>query len=687
MDKNLAKKRIEKLKATIFHHRYLYHVLDKPEISDAALDSLKNELFDLEQKYPELITPDSPTQRVGGEPLEKFEKVAHIEPMLSLNDVFSEEDVKDWLKRISKLMEGHKAVFFCELKVDGLAFELIYKKGILEIGSTRGDGIVGEKVTENLKTINSIPLKIREKESVLKDLKKMKLSQSLEDLINIIYEQDIVIRGEVFISKDDFEKLNKEQRRKELQEYANPRNVAAGSIRQLDPSIAASRRLDSFAYDLVTDLGAATHEQKHELLKILGFKTNSYDKKCESLEEVFSFYKKIEMIRDSLYYEIDGVIATVNDNKTFKKLGVIGKAPRGSIAYKFPLKEATSMVEDIKIQIGRTGVLTPVAHLKPVKIGGVTVTRATLHNRDEIERLGLKIGDTVIIGRAGDVIPDVIKVIPQARTGGEKNFIFPKKCPACDSDIEKIKKEATIFRCPNKKCPDRKREHFSYFVSKKGFDFSGLGKRIIEKMIDHKIVSSPADLFFIKKEDLLSLEGFQEKLINNIMEAINQKKKVKFEKLICALGIENVGEETAFLLKKNFRGLDEIGRASLEELIEIKDIGEVTARNIHQWFRDMENIILLERLKKAGVEIIREPRKQKDLLEGKTFVLTGSLNSFTRDEARGKIMALGGKVSDVVSSKIDFIVVGKDPGSKAVKAGKLKIKKLNEEKFKNIIKG
>ncbi len=686
MDKELAKKRIEKLKTIIDRHRYLYHVLDKPEMSDAALDSLKNELFYLEQEHPELITPDSPTQRVGGEPLEKFEKVSHVEPMLSLNDAFSGDDIRDWLKRISKLTDERNLDFFCELKVDGLAFELVYKKGFLEVGSTRGDGMVGEKVTENLKTIDSIPLKIREKEETLKDLKKINLDRSLDDLADIIYDQELVVRGEVFISKNDFEKLNKGQKKKGLQEYANPRNVAAGSIRQLDPNIAASRKLDSFTYDLVTDLGATTHEQKHKILKILGFKVNTYDESCKNLEEVFIFYEKIEKIRDSLYYEIDGVIATVNDNKIFKSLGVVGKAPRGSIAYKFPLKEATSVVENIKIQIGRTGVLTPVAHLRPVKIGGVTVTRATLHNRDEIERLDLKIGDTVIVGRAGDVIPDVIKVITEARMGNENKFIFPKKCPSCDSDIEEVKKDATIFRCPNKKCPDRKREHFSYFVSRKGFDFSGLGKRIIDKMIDQGIVSSPADLFFLKKEDLLSLEGFQEKLANNIIEAINQKKKVKLEKLLCALGIENVGEEAALLLKKNFKTLDKIKDASLEELINIKDIGEITANNIHKWFQDRGNVILIERLKESGVEVIKELRIQKNTLEGKRFVLTGSLNSLTRDEAREKVISLGGVVSESVSSGTDFIVVGKDPGSKISKAKKIKVKELKEEDFKEMIK-
>ena len=413
MNKQEAKKRIEKLKKVINHHRYLYHVLDKQEISDSALDSLKKELFDLEQKFPELITLDSPTQRIGGKPLEKFEKVKHAQPMLSFNDAFSEQDMEDWMKRISKLLfknlpanrQGKSKIdFFCELKIDGLAIELIYRKGVLKTGSTRGDGTVGEDITQNLKTIEAIPLKIRKSEQA-------------------------VVRGEVFIPKKVFEKFK--------DKYANPRNLAAGSVRQLDPKITASRKLDSFIYDLISDQ-IETHKEKHKILKQLGFKINPYNRYCKSLSEVFKFHNHIQKIREKIPYEIDGIVVIVNSNKIFEKLGTIGKAPRGAIAFKFPGKQITTQVEDIKVQIGRTGTLTPVAHLKPVGLGGVIVSRATLHNEDEIKRLGVKIGDTVIVSRAGDVIPDIIKVLPDLRTGKEKEFKMPNQCPVCGGKVKRL---------------------------------------------------------------------------------------------------------------------------------------------------------------------------------------------------------------------------------------------------------
>jgi len=685
MKKEEIKKRIEKLREAINHHRYLYHVLDRQEISSSALDSLKDELFKLEKQYPEFIVSDSPTQRIGSEPLEKFKKTKHSEPMLSLNDVFSESDIKDWIKRISKLLHNQENFdFFCELKIDGLAFELVYEKGILVTGSTRGDGIIGEDVTENIKTINAIPLSLRKKEEILFDLEKSNLNYK-KDLINSAYNSKIIVRGEAFVSKNDFNKLNKIQKEKDLPLYANPRNVAAGSIRQLDSKITASRNLNCFIYDLITDFEIKTHQEKHKLLQIMGFKVNLYDKYCRNIEEVFSFYEKIKKIRENLSYEIDGVIITINDNKIFKKLGVVGKAPRGSVAYKFPLQEATTIIEDIKIQIGRTGVLTPVAYLKPVELAGITVTRATLHNEDEIKRLGIKVGDTVIVGRAGDVIPDIIKVIVEARTGNEKNFIFPKKCPSCNSNLEKIKKGAIIYKCLNKDCPDRKREHFSYFVSKKAFDFSGLGEKIIKKLIEKSVISSPADIFFITKEDLLSLEGFKDKLANNIINAINEKKEISFEKLICSFGIENVGEETAFLLKKNFKSLGDLQNTSLEDLISIKDIGEITTQNIYNWFRKDENIKFIEKLKEAGVKIIKEEEFVDKKLKDKFFVLTGSLNSFTRDNLKRKIESLGGHVLESVSSKINFIIIGNNPGLKLKKARELKIKELTEKDFKELI--
>ena len=415
MNKQEAKNRIEKLREVINHHRYLYHVLDKQEISDSALDSLKKELFDLETEFPDLITPDSPTQRIGGKPLKEFKKIKHSQRMTSFNDAFSKEDMEDWQERFIKLLpesEKNKVDYYCELKIDGLAIELIYKDGVLQTGSTRGDGNVGEDITQNLKTVEAIPLTIDDK-------------------------REIIVRGEVFVTKKEFERMNKEQQAKGLPVYANPRNIAAGSVRQLDPKITSARKLDSFAYELLTDFGQITHENKHKILKDLGFKTNKHNKYCKSLNEVLHFREQWIKEREKLDYEIDGVVVLVNNNEIFEKLGIVGKAPRAGIAFKFPQSQSTTKVVDIKVQVGRTGAMTPVAVLEPVQVTGITITRATLHNEDEIKRLGLKIGDTVIVGRAGDVIPDIIKVLPELRTGKEKTFKMPEKCPSCGTKLIK----------------------------------------------------------------------------------------------------------------------------------------------------------------------------------------------------------------------------------------------------------
>jgi DNA ligase (NAD+) len=666
MSKKEAQKRIEKLKELINYHRYLYHVLDKQEISPEALDSLKKELFDLEQKYPEFITPDSPTQRVGGKPLEKFEKVRHPTPMLSFNDAFSEKDIEDWLERISKLLkkeEREKIDFYCEPKIDGLAIELIYENNILKVGSTRGDGLIGEDITQNLKTIEAIPLKLREIKEKL--------------------PKTIVVRGEVFISKKEFERVNKEQKKKGLPTYANPRNLAAGSVRQLDPKITASRNLDSFCYDLISDLGQKTHQKEHEILKELGFKTNPYNKYCQNLKEIFEFHKEIQKKREELPYEIDGIVVTINDNKIFEKLGVVGKAPRGAIAFKFPLKQATTIVEDIKVQVGRTGALTPVAYLKPVKVGGVTISRATLHNEDEIKRLGVKIGDTVIVGRAGDVIPDIIKVLPELRTDKEREFKMPKKCPACGQKVLKSKGEV-VLRCQNPDCFARKREYFYHFIQKGAFDIVGLGAKIVDRLIEEGLVEDPADLFLLKEGDLIPLERFAEKSAKNLIEAIQSKKEITLAKFIFALGIRGVGEETAQDLANHFGSLEKLKKATKEELQEILDIGPVVAGSIFNWFREKKNLEFLKKLKKVGIEIESLKPKVKRL-KGKTFVLTGTLETLTREEAKEKIRELGGKVSSSVSKKTDYLVLGKEPGSKYEKAKKLGIKIIDEKQFLKIL--
>ena len=667
MNEKEIKNRIEKLKKTINYHRYLYHVLDKQEISDAALDSLKKELFDLEQTYPDLITPDSPTQRVGGEPLKEFKKVSHPERMESLNDSFSKEDIKDWLERISKLLtkeERNKIDFYCELKIDGLAIELIYENGLLKTGSTRGDGMVGEDITQNLKTVEAIPL----------------------SLVTTQYKLPtrLVVRGEVFISKKEFNAINKSQKEKGLPTYANPRNIAAGSVRQLDPKVTALRRLDSFAYELLTDLSQKTHEQKHEILKSLGFKTNSHNKYCKSIEDVFSFYEKCGKLREKLDYEVDGMVVIINNNEIFEKLGTVGKAPRGAIAFKFAQSQATTIIEDIKIQVGRTGSITPVAILKPVRVSGVTITRATLHNEDEVKRLGLKIGDTVIVARAGDVIPDIIKVLPELRTGKEKNFSMPKICPSCKNKLEKSQTEA-LLRCPNQKCFARKRRNFYHFVSRSAFNIEGLGPKIINRLLDEGLVQDPSDIFLLTEGDINHLERFGEKSAENLIDSIKEKKVIILPRFIYSLGINNVGEETAIDLANNFSSIKNLRNVKLQDLELILNIGPVVAKSIYEWFNDKDNEVFLEKLLKSGIRIKNIGRKNKGKLSGKTFIFTGVLNSIERNLAKEKVRNLGGKTTESVSNKVDFVVAGENPGSKLDKAQKIGVKVINEKEFSKLI--
>jgi DNA ligase (NAD+) len=689
MTKKEAKERIEKLKKAIEHYRYLYHVLDKEEISSSALDSLKKELFDLEQKFPEFITPDSPTQRVGGKPLEKFEKVKHPTPMLSLNDAFSEEDLKDWFERNAKLLDKkdiEKIDYYCEPKLDGLAIELIYKDGILTVGSTRGDGVVGENVTQNLKTIESLPLRLRDIEEVCQDLEKEGEEELAKEIRKRGLKGEIVVRGEAIITKKNFEIVNKEQEDLGLPTFANPRNLAAGSIRQLDPKITAKRRLDISVYDLVSDLGQKTHFQEHKILHALGFKTNNkYSRYCKTLKEVIDFREYWLKNREKLPYEIDGIVVQINDNEIFKKLGVVGKAPRGAIAFKFPLKQATTKLIDVQFQVGRTGSITPVAILEPVEVGGVKISRATLHNEDEIKRLGVKIGDTVIVGRAGDVIPDIVKVLPELRTGKEKEIVFPKKCPICNTKLQKPEGEV-VWRCENLDCPGRKREFFYHFVSKGAFDIQGLGPKIIDRLLDEGLIQDPADLFDLKEGDLLPLERFGEKSAKNLILAIQSRKKIDLARFIFALGIRNVGEQTARDLANYFLSLENLQKASFEELQKVKEIGPVVAKSIFDYFRDKRNLKFIEKLKNYGVEIESPAKSQRSTrLKGLIFVFTGTLKSMTREKAKQKVLEFGGEVSDTVSKKVSFLVLGEDPGSKLEKAKKIGIKILSEEEFLKMI--
>jgi DNA ligase (NAD+) len=685
MEKKDAKERIEKLKKLIEKYRYSRHVLDKELVPIEVEDSLKKELFDLEQKFPEFITPDSPTQRVGGKVLEKFEKVKHPAPMLSLNDAFSEKDMEDWIERISKLLtkeEIEKLDFYCEPKLDGLAIELIYKDGIFSIGATRGDGIFGENVTQNLKMIESVPLKLRDVEEVAADLEN-EGEKEIADFIRKNGLKEVVVRGEAIITKKNFELVNKEQEKLGEAKFANPRNLAAGSIRQLDPKITAKRRLDVNAYDLITDLGQKTHEQEHKILHALGFKTNNkYSKYCKNLKEVIEFRNYWLQHREKLPYEIDGIVVQVNDNRIFQKLGIVGKAPRGAIAFKFPLKQSTTILKDVQFQVGRTGAVTPVAILEPVDVGGVTITRATLHNEDMIKKLGVKIGDTVVVGRAGDVIPEVVQALPELRTGEEKEIKFPRNCPVCGQKLEKPKGEA-IWRCKNPKCPAKERRYFYHFVN--SFEIMGLGPKIVDRLLDEGLIEDPADLFTLKEGDISVLERFGEKSAKNLITSIQSKKEITLPRFIYALGIRNVGEETAQDLAEHFGSIEKLKRASLEELQKVKDIGPVVAKSIYDFFREKRNLDFIEKLKKVGIKIVEEKPK-KQTLKGLTFVFTGGLESMSREEAKKKVRELGGNVSESVSKRVNYVVVGKEPGSKLEKAKKLGIKTITEKEFIELLK-
>lgn len=677
MDKKQAKERIEKLKKSIDKYRYAYHVENKSFISDEALDTLKKELFDLESQFPDLITTDSPTQRVAGEPLKEFKKVRHEKPMISLNDAFSEEDMHDWIKRLENYFGREiKKDFYCEHKIDGLAIELVYENGVFVQGSTRGDGAIGEDITQNLKTVEAIPLKLelRSKNHELR------------------IPKHLVVRGEVFLSRKEFERLNKELAKKGEKTYANPRNLAAGTVRQLDPKITASRKLDSFEYAIVSDVDQKTHEEEHKLLHSWGFKTNPHNKLIHSLEDVFKFHKEVGNRREKLDYEIDGIVVIVNDNKTFETGGVIGKAPRGAVAYKFSPKEATTVVENIKVQVGRTGVLTPVAVLKPAQVGGITITHATLHNYDEIQRLGIKIGDTVIISRAGDVIPQINKVLKELRTGKEKEFHMPQTCPV---DGSKVIKDGVAYKCSNKNCGARHREFLYHFVAVFGMD--GIGPKIVDRFLDEGLIGDAADIFTLQRGDIAALERFGEKSAENIVNEIETRKKIPIERFLGALGILHVGEETARLLAQKALSINSkisspkdissiFEYLTLEQLQEIPDIGPAVAQSIYDYFQDKRYQGLIKKLDKVGVVLETggvKPKSQK--LKGQIFVLTGTLESLERDEAKGKIRSLGGEVSESVSKKTTYVVSGSEPGSKLDKAQEIGVKIIEEKEFLKLI--
>lgn len=654
-----AKKRIEQLRDLLNQYSYEYYVLDQPSVDDAVYDSLNNELKDIENVYPELITPDSPTQRVGGKAQKRFEKVRHVSQMLSLTDVFDFEEILDWEKRIVKLSGKNNLDYFCELKIDGLSIMLTYENGLFIQGATRGDGITGENVTQNLKTIPSIPLRLRKKSP-----------------------NRLNVRGEIFMSKKAFEKVNAEQKEKGLQTYANPRNLSAGSVRQLDPNVTASRSLDSYIYDIYTDLGLKTHKEKHKYLADTGFRTSKYVKYCRNIEEVIEYCKYWEDKRNDLDFQVDGLVINVNNNTIFEALGSVGKAPRGSVAYKFAAEQVTTKILDIRVNIGRTGAVTPFAVMEPVRVAGSTVSRATLHNEDEIKRKDVRIGDTVVLQKAGDIIPEVVRPLAELRTGKEKIFKMPKVCPICGSKIVKPAGEA-IARCSNENCYAVEREQLIHFASKDAFDIDGLGEKIIEQLLIEGIISDAADFFALKEGDLIPLERFADKSAQNLVEAIQSKKEVTLPRFLYGLGIRHVGAVTASLLAGYFHNLENLKKASEEILSEVEGIGDVVAESIYNWFRENRNLKLLDKLKSLGVGY--KEIKIKNKLNGLTFVITGSLSEMSREEAEEKIRLLGGKASGSVSKSTNFVVVGENPGSKLTKAETLGIKTISEQELMKMI--
>ncbi|HUU41298.1 MAG TPA: NAD-dependent DNA ligase LigA [Desulfatiglandales bacterium] len=667
-DKKNDKARIQELRERINYHNHLYYVLDNPEISDAEYDRLFDELSELENKYPELVTPDSPTQRVGATPLEKFNTVRHSLPMLSLNKATSEAEFMDFHRRVLDLsgLSDKEIKYTVEPKFDGLAVELVYNKGIFTLGSTRGDGLVGEDVTLNLRTINSIPMK----------------------LIGKHHPDIIEVRGEVIINKDDFSRLNKAREEMEEPLFANPRNAAAGSVRQLDPKITSARPLSIFVYGTgrIEEKRVTNHWDSLLYLKQLGFKVSHYVKLCDDVEQIKTYYQEILGIRNDLPYEIDGIVIKVNEFRVQEKLGELSRSPRWAIAWKFPAQQEHTTVRDIIVSVGRTGALTPVALLEPVRVGGVEVSRATLHNEDEIKKKDVRIGDTVVIQRAGDVIPEVVKVITSNRTGRERKFTMPDMCPVCGSKAVRPEGEA-IHRCTGIACPAQIKENLAHFVSKGAMDMDGLGYKLLEQMVDKDIIKDQADLYFLKKEDIMKMDRMGDKLAENILNAIEQSKNPTLANLIYALGIRNVGYHLAGVLAKHFKSIDNISRQSIEDLTMIHEIGPVVAQSIYNFFHNPKNLHIMEKLQKGELKFpVEEAPEKETILSGKTFVLTGGMDSFTRDEARKIIEGLGGRVSSSVSKKTDFVVAGKDPGLKYDESLRLGIKILNENDFKKIVK-
>lgn len=673
------KQKIEKLKHDIQHHDFLYYVKEQPEISDYEYDKLYKELKSLEEEYPQFVTPDSPTQRVSGEPVKEFKSVHHTYPMLSLENTYSQQEIVAWYERILKLIPADKLEFLIEPKIDGLSCAIHYKNGNFLLAATRGDGIIGEDVTLNVKTIRSIPL-------------------SLFTTHHLPIPDFLEVRGEVFINKEDFRKLNSYLQAKKSLTFVNPRNAASGSLRQKDPKITASRPLRFFvhSYGTVEEKGSllknrfTTDTEFLDFCKKIGLPVIENFTLCKTIDEVIKTCLKWQEKRDSLSYEIDGMVIKINNLELREKIGSTMKSPRWAIAYKFPARQATTVLKNVVMQVGRTGIITPVAELNPVECGGVTISRATLHNFDEISRLGIKIGDTVIVERAGEVIPKIVKVIETKRTGDEKNIKIPTLCPQCNTKIVKEKEDEVAYRCPNPFCPAQIVRSIVHFAKREAMNIEGLGDSVAEQLVEKGLVKQVSDIYYLKKDELLNLDLFKDKKTDNLLNAIENSKRQPLSKLIYALGIRNVGEKASLTLAKKYLNIDKLITATVDELTQINEIGPVIAESVVNFFSNKRNIQIIEKMKSANVNMT-EPQTNNDgqlphIFNGKSIVFTGELDTMTRSEAEKIVFNMGGNPTSSVSKNTDFVVVGSNPGSKFDKAKKLGVKILTEQEFLKLIK-
>jgi|DewCreStandDraft_4_1066084.scaffolds.fasta_scaffold03295_15 DNA ligase (NAD+) len=657
------KLKVDKLRKEIEYHNQKYYVDAEPEISDYDYDMLMKELIELEEKYPELKTPDSPTQRVGGEPLKEFKTVTHSVPMLSLDNTYSEEDLLEFDKRVRKVTD--KYTYTVELKIDGVAIALKYKNSLLDIAITRGDGERGDDVTANIKTIRQLPLRIDN---------------------NDMFFKNFEVRGEVFLSKKQFEIINEEREKEGEPLFANPRNATAGSLKLLDPKLVAKRKLNILVYYLINakNYGINTQFEALEKLKNMGFPVSEYNKKVDSIKGVIDYCNFWEKKRAELPYVVDGVVIKVNEFSKQEILGSTGKSPRWAIAYKFKAERAKTRLKSITVQVGRTGILTPVAELEPVHLSGTIVKRATLHNEDEIEKKDIRIGDIVLVEKAGEIIPEVVGVDIKARTGAERKFKMPKICPVCGSETVKYEGEVAT-RCINIKCRAQLEGALIHFASRDAMDIKGLGKAIIKQLVDRKLVSDYGDLFFLDSVTLAELERMGQKSAENLIKEIEESKNKDLESLVYGMGIRNVGKHTAEILVENFSSLDKLADAKVEELNEIYEIGPVVAQSIYDFFKRKETREVIKKFEKAGVNLKRKKKVLKNILGGKVFIFTGEMEKYSRSEAGNIVKSLGGRVTSSISKNIDYVVVGKDAGSKLEKAKKLGLKIIDENEFLKII--